>query len=258
MNLFQAIILGIIEGVTEFLPISSTGHLIIAEHLLQIKPTEFLKSFDILIQMGAILAVICLYSNKIISSKTLWRPITLAFIPTGVLGAIAYPHIKNYLLNNITVTVISLFVGGIILLLLDRPLSTKPSSFKVAQLPIPRLLLIGIFQSFSFIPGVSRAAASIIGGLSVGLSKADAVEFSFLLAIPTMAVATGYDMLKSGLSFSLNDFALLGVGFVSSFITALIAIKAFLRVVTKTGFTPFAIYRIVLAVFIYLTLSHIT
>jgi len=251
-------ILGVIEGVTEFLPISSTGHLIIAEHLLQIEPSEFLKSFDIFIQMGAILAVIYLYSRKIITSKKLWRPIVLAFIPTGILGAIAYPYVKSYLLNNISVTIISLFIGGIILLLLDRPLANKTPSLSIAQLPLHRLFLIGIFQSFSFIPGVSRAAASIIGGLSVGLSKAEAVEFSFLLAIPTMAVATGYDLLKSGVSFTPHDFTLLGVGFVSSFITALIAIKAFLSIVTKKGFTPFAIYRIILAVLIYVVLNYTT
>jgi len=255
MTIFQAIILGIVEGVTEFLPVSSTGHLILAEHLLRIPSSEFLKSFGIFIQLGAILAVVWLYFSKIIKSKKLWLPILIAFLPTGIMGALSYSFIKSHLLDSTQVTVLSLFFGGIALLLLDRFFNKQSATHSVKTLSPLRLSLIGVFQSLAFIPGVSRSAASIIGGLSVGLDRTASVEFSFLLAVPTMVIATGYDLLKSNLTFSPDSLVLLLVGFLVSFITAIVAIKSFLSFVTKRGFAPFAYYRIIIALLLFLFLK---
>ena len=255
MSLVHVVILGIVEGITEFLPISSTGHLILVEYLLKIPSSDFLKTFDIFIQLGAILAVVWLYFPKIISNSKLWRSIIIAFIPTGILGALAYPIIKKFLLDNVLITVISLFIGGVLLLFLDKNFSKKNATHSVAKLSPLRLSIIGVFQALAFIPGVSRSAATIIGGLSVGLDRVQAVEFSFLLAIPTMATAAAYDIYKSGLVFSENELGFLIIGTVVSFLTALLAIKAFIKFVEDKGFTPFAIYRIVLALIVLSTLK---
>ena len=252
MTLFQAALLGIIEGLTEFLPVSSTGHLILANFVLRIPASDFLKTFDIVIQLGAILAVLYLYLPKILTHKKLWLPITYAFIPTGVLGFLAYPFIKTYLLDSLQITIISLFIGGLVLLYLDRKFRSKVATHSAENLPLIRLIIIGATQSLAFIPGVSRSAASIIGGLTVGLTRSEAVEFSFLLAIPTMIAASSYDLFRSRLIFSANDFLLLSVGFLFSFFTALIAIKSFLSYISKNNFTPFAIYRIILALLFFL------
>ena len=248
MNFIQAIIISAIEGITEFLPISSTGHLIIAEHFLKIQSTNFVKSFDIIIQFGAILAVVWLYWTKIMSSRNLWKKLLISFLPTGILGFTLYRLVKDYLLGNVIITAIALFMGGIVLLLIDHYFKEKNTS--VDKLSTNKLLSIGLFQSLSMIPGVSRSAATIIGGMFSGLSRKDAVEYSFLLAIPTMAAASGYDLLKNGLSFSGEEFVILSVGFIVSFITALIAVKAFTNYISHNNFKLFAIYRIILAILV--------
>lgn len=254
MTFFQTIILSAIEGITEFLPISSTGHLILAEHFLKIVPTDFIKSFDIIIQLGAILAVVWLYSKKILNSKnTLWKVI-VSFLPTGIIGVVFYKIIKTYLLGNVIVTALSLFLGGIILLILDSYFKNKQSTKNLLSLNNKNLISIGLFQSISMVPGVSRSAASIVGGLLNGLSRKDAVEFSFLLAIPTMMAASGYDILKSNLNFSSQEIMQLLIGFVTSFLTATIAVKAFTSYVQKNDFKYFAYYRIILALIVLITL----
>lgn len=248
MTYIQTIILAIVEGITEFLPISSTGHLILAQKLLGIIPSEFTKSFSIIIQLSAILAVAILYAKKITGSKTLWKLIFIAFIPTGVLGFTLYRLIKDYLLDNVFITVLALLLGGIILFIVDRLPKLNNGSKTSQDLRTKNLLSIGLFQSLSMIPGVSRSAASIVGGLSSGLSRVEAVEFSFLLAIPTMAAATGYDLLKTGFSYSLNQYILILVGCVFSFISALFSVKIFTSFVAKNNLTIFAVYRILLAI----------
>ncbi len=247
MNYIQTIILAIIEGLTEFLPISSTGHLILAQKILGITSTEFTKSFDIIIQLSAIIAVIVLYWNKILNSKNLWKQITLAFIPTGVLGFTLYKFVKGFLLDNVTVTIFMLLIGGLILLIIDRLPKQKLNSKKITHLNTLNLLSLGLFQSLSMIPGVSRSAATIVGGLFSGLSRVEAVEFSFLLAIPTMAAASGYDLLKTGFSFSAHEYLLLAIGSLFSFLSAMVAVKIFTSFVAKHNFSVFAIYRIILA-----------
>lgn len=256
MNIIKAIILSVIEGLTEFLPISSTGHLILTEHFLNIPGTEFVKSFDIIIQLGAILAIVWLYWKKILASKTLWKQIIIAFIPTGFFGLVFYSLIKHYLLNNIYVTIASLFIGGIVLLIIDRQFKEKNAITTSDKIGTKKLVTIGLFQSISMIPGVSRSAATIVGGLFTGLSRQEAVEFSFLLAVPTMTAATGLDLIKSSPSFTSNEIVILAIGFVVTFFSALIAVKAFTQYVASHNFRYFAIYRIVLALIVFLTLAR--
>jgi len=245
MTLFHAILLSIIEGVTEFLPISSTGHMILAAHALNVPTTEFSKSFEVIIQSGAILAIIFLYAKRLFTDRKSWLKICIAFLPSGIVGFVLYKLIRQYLLGNPLIVVVTLFIGGIILILIGKYL--KPKESKISDLTIPQALSIGLFQTISMIPGVSRSGATIIGGLLVGLSRKEAVEFSFLLAVPTMAAATGYDLIKSSLSFSLWEIQLLSIGFLGAFVTAFIAVKSFVSFIQKHSFSGFGVYRIILA-----------
>ncbi len=249
MDLFQVLILSVVEGITEFLPVSSTGHLILFSHLLRIPQTDFVKSFEIFIQLGAILAVIFLYWKSILVTRDVIKKVLMAFLPTGILGFILYKPVKYLLLGNIIVTVTSLFTGGIALIVLERYFWKKeknPSG--IDNLSLKQSFYIGLFQSISMIPGVSRAAATIFGGLFMSLDRKTAVEFSFLLAVPTMLVATGYDLFKSSFGFDGYQWFLLGIGFIGAFITALYTIKYFLRYIQRHSFVSFGIYRIVLAI----------
>jgi undecaprenyl-diphosphatase len=246
MTLFHTLLISIIEGITEFLPISSTGHMILAAQALRIPETEFLKSFEIIIQLGAILAVVVLYAKRLFVNKKSWIPILVAFLPSGIIGFLLYRTFKQYLLGNPLIVVISLFIGGIVLLVVEKFL--KPKQKTISDLTIPQAIYIGLFQTISMIPGVSRSAATIVGGLIIGLSRKEAVEFSFLLAIPTMAAATGLDIIKSSTHFSSWEIQLLSIGFLCAFFTALLAVKSFVSFVQKHTFSGFGIYRILLAV----------
>ncbi len=249
MSYLQSIILSIIEGITEFLPISSTGHLILASDLLKISQTEFQKSFEVFIQLGAILAVIVLYWQTLVKKIEVWKRILIAFLPTGALGFVLYKVVKHYLLGNSAVVLISLFIGGIILIILEKLHNEEKSMISdTEKISLKHALFIGLFQSVSMIPGVSRAAATIFGGLFLGLKRTTAVEFSFLLAIPTMLLASIYDLYKSHLSFSSSEYLLLAVGFTGAFITAFITVKYFLRYIQNHNFIAFGVYRIILAI----------
>lgn len=250
MTYFHAIILSIVEGITEFLPISSTGHLILTSHLLKISETEFVKSFEIIIQLSAILAIVILYWKTLLTNLEAWKRIIVAFIPTAVIGFTFYKLIKHFLLGNSNIVLISLFVGGIFLIILEGIYKQRKENTidKIEKLKIKDAFYIGLFQSISIVPGVSRSAASIFGGLSVGLKREKAVEFSFLLAVPTMIAASSLDILKSGATFSGQEIKLLLVGFLGSFIIALFAVKIFLGYIKKHNFIPFGIYRILIAV----------
>ncbi len=244
MNIIQAIVLSIVEGITEFLPVSSTGHLILTSSLLHISQTSFVKSFEIAIQLGAILAVVGLYWQKLFKY---WTKILSGFLPTAVIGFFAYPFIKSQLIGNIPVVLWSLFLGGLVLLVVDK-ITPRPGILNIQS-----ALVIGLFQSISIVPGVSRAAATIIGGLLVGLDRRSAVEFSFLLAVPTMFAAAGLDLIKSGWAFSSNEWLLLLVGFVGSLITAWLTVKFFIAFVKSHNFFWFGIYRVGIAVIFFLT-----
>jgi undecaprenyl-diphosphatase len=249
MNLLDAIILGIIEGITEFLPISSTGHLILASTLLRLEDTEFLKTFEIAIQLGAILSVVVLYARRLLVDRVLIQKTITAFLPTMVIGLIAYGFVKKYLLGNELVVVIALFVGGVFLILFEWHRKEKPEGY--TEISYTQALLIGLFQCVSMVPGVSRAAATIIGGMFLGIERRTIVEFSFLLAIPTMAAATALDIYKSHAGFSAEEINILIAGFVTSFIIALLSIKFLLRYIKTHTFIAFGIYRMIAALLFY-------
>ncbi|PIR08586.1 undecaprenyl-diphosphatase [Candidatus Gottesmanbacteria bacterium CG11_big_fil_rev_8_21_14_0_20_37_11] len=248
MNLIQSIIISVVEGLTEFLPISSTGHLILTADLMQIFQSDFVKSFEIFIQLGAIMAIIFLYWKRLVIDINIWKKIIVAFIPTAIVGFSLYKLIKYYLLDNTQVVLISLFLGGIALIILESKYNKKNADVKtVKELTYKKAFIIGMFQSVSIIPGISRSAATIFGGLLLGLERELAVEFSFFLAIPTMVAATGLDMVKSKFSYSEYQYLLLVLGFTVAFVTALLAVKYFLNFIKKHSFIPFGVYRIILA-----------
>ncbi len=242
MTIFQSIILGIIEGITEFLPISSTGHLMMADRLLDIGLSSFITSFNIYIQLGAILAVVVLYFKKIFTSWTRMFHIIAAFLPTAIIGLLLFPFIKNVLLENLFIVALALIIGGAIIIIFEYFFA---GIIKEKNLSIHRSVWVGIFQAIAVIPGVSRSAATIIGGRALGLKREDIVEFSFLLAIPTMLAATGLDLIKSDFSFSQHEWLLIAIGFIVAFLTALAAVKWFLSYIQKHGFAAFGWYRIV-------------
>lgn len=246
MTVTEAIILGIVEGLTEFLPVSSTGHLILTAHILGIPHTEFTKSFEIAIQLGSILAVLFLYMERFIKDVETWKRVILAFIPTGIVGFLLYKVIKGVLLGNDLVVVVSLFLGGLVLIFADRYCERYIHLDDLDQLPLKRAFLIGIFQSMAAVPGVSRSGATIIGGMVMGLSRRGAAEFSFILAVPTMLAATSYDLFKSGFLFLTSQWGLLGIGFLTAFVTAMVTVRLFLRFLSSHGFAIFGIYRILL------------
>lgn len=250
MDIYQAIVLGIVEGLTEFLPVSSTGHLILAAHLMGISQNGFTKSFEISIQLGSISAVFFLYLNRLLRDWEVWKRIWMAFLPTGFLGFFFYRFIKTYLIGNDKVVVASLVIGGVLLLFADRFCQRFCYIGDVKDISLKRAFFIGLFQSLAMIPGLSRSASTIIGGMLLGLHRRSAAEFSFMLAIPTMLIATAYDLYKSHQSYTGNDWYTLSIGFLVAFVSATITVKAFLGFVSKHSFLPFGVYRIVVG-FVY-------
>lgn len=258
MTIFHGLILGIIEGLTEFLPISSTAHLILVSDWLRIPSTEFLKTFEISIQLGAILAIVILYWKRIWSSWNLIGKIAAAFIPTAIIGLMFYKIVKNYLMDNTYIIASTLLVGGLILILFEKYLAKKTDNAvspddSFNSLSYKQAAIIGVFQSLAIVPGVSRAAATIIGGLALGVKRKNIVEFSFLLAIPTMLAATGLDLYKSRALISTlgqNEIMIWLVGFVASFITAIIGVKFFIKFIQKNNFIPFGWYRVALGLIV--------
>lgn len=247
MDILSAVYLGIIEGVTEFLPISSTGHLILASKIFYIPETEFLKSFEIIIQTGAILAVITLYWRRFLLEKEVLYRIIVAFLPTGILGLLLYRFIKIWL-GSESIVVWSLLLGGIALIVFERWHTTEREiHVDIARLSYKQVFLVGCFQSLAMIPGVSRSGATIVGGLVLGFERSMIVEFSFLLAVPTMLAATGLDLLKNYKNFSASDTSVLTIGFIVSFIVAWLSIKWLLKFVRNHTFTIFGVYRILIA-----------
>lgn len=256
MNVLQTVVLGAVEGITEFLPISSTGHLILTSKLLGLAQSDFLKSFEISIQLGAVLAVVGLYWRRFLDATTFVRVVT-AFIPTAIVGFVLYKVIKSVLIGNIAIVAWALLLGGGVMLLIEWRIAAAsprlearpgtPAPTPATTLPTTRqALIIGLAQSLAVIPGVSRSAATIVAGLGLGMSRRSIVEFSFLLAVPTLAAATALDLLKSAHSFTGHTLGLLGVGFVVAGVTAFATVRWLLRFVSTNTFRPFAYYRIVL------------
>lgn len=251
MNLIQTIILAIVEGITEFLPVSSTGHMIIAQKLLSIESTEFVKAFTVNIQFGAILSVVVLYWKRFFQSLDFYWKLIVAVIPALVLGFLFSDKIDS-LLENVEVVAIMLVLGGILMLFVDKWFN-KPNDDQTMDWK--RALKVGFFQCIAMIPGVSRSMASIVGGMTTKLTRKNAAEFSFFLAVPTMAAASGYKLLKlfmdpAGKSMLSENLVTLLVGNLVAFVVAMIAIKFFIGFLTKYGFKAFGYYRIIVGVVI--------
>lgn len=249
VSAWEALLLGVVEGLTEFLPVSSTGHLTLLFHLLDlpIQEDDFLKTFLIAIQLGAILAILLLYGRRFAVDRALWLRIGLAFLPTAAMGFLLYPLIKGRILGDDGIVVFFLFSVGLVLLLADR-LADRARHGDVLELPLVRVALIGVFQGLAALfPGTSRSGATILGGLLLGLKRKAAAEFSFLLALPTMLAAAGYDLLKSAPTVPDGGWTLLGIGFLTALVTALLTVRWMLSFVERHGFRPFAYYRMALA-----------
>ena len=249
MSLLHALILGIVEGITEFLPVSSTAHLILSAKLLRLADTEFLKSFEIIIQLGAILSVVVLYWKRFWHLESI-KKLVVAVIPTGIIGLTVYKVIKGYLLGNVTVVLVSLLIGGVILIVFERLHPMTEGEADLGEITYGKAFLIGLFQAIAVIPGVSRSAATIVGGSLIGVSKRTIVDFSFMLAVPTMIAASGLELVKSRSALA-GNYDVLAVGFVVSFITAIVAIKSFIGYIKKRDFSIFGWYRIIIAIAYY-------
>ncbi|MGN7810197.1 undecaprenyl-diphosphate phosphatase [Flavobacterium sp. 22076] len=254
MNTLQAIVLAIIEGITEFLPVSSTGHMIIASSFFGIAHEDFTKLFTIVIQLGAILSVVVLYFKRFFQTLDFYFKLLVAFIPAVVLGLLLSDFIDGLLENPVTVAV-SLLIGGLILLKVDEWFNNPNAAETSQEITYLQALKIGLFQCIAMIPGVSRSGASIVGGMSQKLSRTTAAEFSFFLAVPTMLGATVkkcYDYYKAGFELSHDQVNILIIGNVVAFIVALLAIKTFISFLTKNGFKVFGYYRIIAGIILLL------
>lgn len=251
--LLTIILLGIVEGLTEFIPVSSTGHLVLAAELLGFE-SEAAGTFEIVIQLGAILAVIVLYWRRFFDvgmgltrgdadALLFTRNVFLGFLPSMVIGFVVYDYVKAMLESPILVAV-ALIVGGFAILAIER-LVKRPRFDSVEAMSWKAALGVGLIQCLSMIPGVSRSGATIIGALSLGVERRTAAEYSFFLAVPTMLAASSYDLLRSGADLGEGAWGTIAVGFVVSFIVALVVIKWFIAIVSRIGFAPFAWYRIV-------------
>lgn len=247
MHPLEAVLLGVIEGAAEFLPISSTGHLILASSLLSIPDSASLTSFIIAIQCGAIAAVLVTYWRSFLNIRLLSK-LAVAFLPTAVIGVTIYRLVKDVLLGNELIVVAALFIGGVLLILFERWHRESPDATdSIDGISYTQALKLGLFQSIAMIPGVSRSGATILGGLLLGLKRTTIVQFSFLLAVPTMIAATGYDLSQSYQDFSADSWNLIAIGTASAFVSALVALRFLLAYVKKHDFTVFGVYRIVLA-----------
>lgn len=251
MNIFDAIILGIIEGFTEFLPVSSTGHMIVASHFLDIDQNSVNTAFEVIIQFAAILAVVLNYKDKFEPTKTnldLWIKVFLAFIPLGAVGFIFADQIKE--LFNVQIVAIMFIIGGVIFILVEKLFIPRETSFieNVEDVSLKQAMWIGFAQIFALIPGTSRAGSTIIGALLVGLSRKASAEFSFLLALPVMGAVTAYDLLKHYDEFIGVNLINLGVGFIVSFIVAYFVMKLFIKFLENFTFMIFGIYRIIFGI----------
>ncbi|HZW48033.1 MAG TPA: undecaprenyl-diphosphate phosphatase [Microvirga sp.] len=251
-NIIEALFLGLIEGLTEFLPVSSTGHLLLVGHFLGFESTG--KTFEVLIQLGAILAILSVYFSKLwtIAKALPHDPdarrfvvgVVIAFLPAALIGALLHGFSKEVLFDP-WIVCMTLIAGGFVLLLIDR-MPLEATQDDATRFPLPMYLKIGLIQCLAMVPGVSRSGATIVGAMLMGASKRAAAEFSFFLAMPTMAGAFAYDLLKNYKILSADDAVIIVVGFIAAFIAAVIVVKTLLDYVSRHGFTPFAYWRIVL------------
>lgn len=251
LDAIKAVALGGIEGMTEFLPVSSTGHLLLLQHFLGFESKG--KTFEVLIQLGAILAILLVYARKILGivfglghdpkARRFVLAVLIAFLPAAVVGALAHSFIKDVLFNPLIVCTM-LIAGGLVLLAVDD-LAPKPVFDDAMEMPLRTALLVGVCQCFAMVPGVSRSGATIVSAMLFGASKRAAAEFSFFLAMPTMAGAFTYDLLKNYKILDANDVSLIAIGFAAAFVSGLIVVRGFLNFVSRHGFRLFAWWRII-------------
>ncbi len=245
-------LLGLLEGLTEFIPVSSTGHLLLASHFLGFESSG--KTFEVVIQLGAVLALVSIYAAKLIGlaldartdagARRSLLGLLLAFLPAVFIGLLAHDFIKRVLFESPMLIAVMLIVGGVVLLVIDR-IAPSPVHFDATELPLRKAFLIGVCQCVAMIPGVSRSGATIVGALLLGVEKRAAAEFSFLLSLPTMAAAVGYDLLKSRHDLDFSALSQIAVGFAVAFITALLVVRAVLNFVGKHGYAIFGWWRII-------------
>ncbi len=257
MTIIQSIIIGLVEGLTEFLPVSSTAHMIISSKLMGITATDFTKTFEIVIQLGAILAVVILYFKQLLQWGNI-KKLIAAFIPTALIGFGLYKIVKSFLMESLPLITGALLIGGLILIIFETwhkgKGEKKESGNGLADISYRQCFYIGLFQALAIVPGVSRSAATIIGGLALGLKRRTIVEFSFLLAVPTMIAASGWDLLQSANNISSDQIGVLAIGFITAFIIGGLSVKFFLKYIQKYSFTLFGIYRIIIGLLLLLFL----
>lgn len=247
MSLVDAVLLGVVEGITEFLPISSTGHLILVSHVLDLPSSDFLKTCEIAIQLGAILAAVFLYWRRLLFDVETMKRVVVALLPAIGVGFLFYQGIQRLLESELTV-VLALGIGGLLIILFELLHHEKSDAREdLSAIPYRSAFIIGCFQALAVVPGVSRAGATILGGLLMGLRRTAIVEFSFLLAIPTMVAATGLQVFKHQAAIRGEEWLLLAVGCVTAFLVAILAIKFFLRFIATHTFISFGVYRIAIA-----------
>lgn len=247
MTAFESALLGLVEGLTEFLPVSSTGHLILVSHVLGLPQTEVLKSFEIAIQLGSILAVVVLFWRSFLSVAILKR-LVVAFIPTGIVGFLLYRTIKDVLIGNPLIVVWALLLGGIAIIAIEWLVRNREhAEGAIEDMTYLQSFLVGLAQTLAVIPGISRSGATVMGGLLINIPRTAILTFSFLLAVPTMLMATAYDLYKTPEALVGGNMELLGIGFLVAFIVAFLTMRAALWFVRKYSFTPFGIYRVLLA-----------
>jgi undecaprenyl-diphosphatase len=246
MSIIETVIIAIVEGITEFLPVSSTGHMIVAQNLLNIESSEFVKAFTVIIQFGAILSVVVLYFKRFVKSVDFYVKLLVAFIPAAILGFLFSDRIDQ-LLENVWVVACMLIVGGIFMLFVDKMFNRTVEDQTITN---RKALFIGLAQCVAMIPGVSRSMATIVGGMSQQLTRKNAAEFSFFLAVPTMFAASAYKVLKllwdpEGFEILNDNIGVLLVGNIVAFVVAMAAIRFFIGYITKYGFKAFGYYRII-------------
>lgn len=251
MTNIEAIFLGVIEGLTEFLPISSTGHLTLVSHFLGIVQNDQFIVFQIAIQLGAILAVVIFYWKKFFDINLLTK-LFIAFLPTGIIGVLVYKHIKTLLASELIVA-FTLILGGIVLILVEKFYKTTKSETHYQTISFRQALLLGLAQCVAMIPGVSRSGATIVAGLLMKINRSVLVEFTFLLAVPTMSAATLYAVYKNKDIISTDYFTTIMIGFITSFVVSLFVIKFLINYIKKYDFVPFGIYRILLGIVVLIT-----
>jgi undecaprenyl-diphosphatase len=247
MDFIHAIILGIVEGVLEFLPVSAAGNLTLVGRLLGIPSSDFIKIYEIVMQLGAVIAVLILYARRLLVDHETIKKIVVAFIPTGIIGLLVYKIVKNFLLYNDTITVFSLIIGGIIILLVEYK-KIRPTTESISKISYKQAIAIGFIQTLAFIPGVSRSGATIIGAMMLGVERKAAVEFSFLLAIPTILAAGSYALIKDHSAIAGANLFPMAVSFITALIFAIISVKTFLRFISSNNLKPFGFYRIIVGI----------